>query len=743
MLTDLPNNLKIPSNIRYIQGTSGVWEPEFESDFDKAIYYAGKSPNPRSKSQKNIVEWLFSIGISFEEIKDHRKKILKKLKQLTNRDGAWDDYPNVLVPPVFQSFNIEQDEDEEDENLEGLDDLLNSLKDDVKEEAKEEGGRGGALALRPKVQETGDDQLMGNETIDQRILDTLGIVDGSDLTYGEYKSLLRAKMIEDRMSSTSMSTSMGPTDDIVGLVVDEYKRVKNLTGSFRIKAKVEPTRITADTIRKRSPIASLSQVMRPPGRELPESVEVKRDKELDDISENLSDLDDLLREVRDDFAKDLKERKEEDKIEDQQRLQEQRDKKEEEAEKRPRSVSLPKISIPNIPIPFFDRIKKFFGNILAGSVLLGLFKWINDEENRKKLIEVKDWVIDKMPLIVAAIAGFVAINLGLKIIKFLKDFLDIITRIRRGLKRFWNLAKKVLKKLPKPDKPSDPPKPPPTPVLSNQQLGRVNASQARFIQGTSNIGDRLRLLNRGYINPGQLFTRGGFNAQGILRDPLSFMSKLKPSNITMPNISPGLVGGVARGTTSFGLSIGLSMLMDAGFQNLSDKRSKEIIMKKLEDGATPDEIRTEIEDLLKQEEQRGILDPQKYTNGDKVDRLRGALKVLDEVVKEREEKPDNTKSDATITIDNSKEEISNITEQQTKMTNMDEKSTFQIANNSISMDIKPPVKGREPSIISLTGGGSGGPTSAATPSQKKVPTFSSYNPNDFRLPATASIYNLV
>ena len=144
MVTDLPNNLKIPSNITYIQGTDGVWEPEFESDFDKAVYYAGKSPNPRSKNQKNVIKWIYSLGVSFDEIKDHRKKILAKLKDLTTKDGAWDDYPNVLVPPVFQSFSIEQDEEDDDEMPEGLDDLLNDI------------GRGdtpeppGALATIPK-----------------------------------------------------------------------------------------------------------------------------------------------------------------------------------------------------------------------------------------------------------------------------------------------------------------------------------------------------------------------------------------------------------------------------------------------------------------------------------------------------------------------------------------------------------------------------------------------------------------
>jgi len=642
-------------------------------------------------------------------------------------DNIPDDLDDLL------NFIRDEDEDEEDEIPEGLDDLLESLKGDIKEEVKEEiqkeeGGGGGVLALRPKVQETGDDQLMGDETIDQRILDLLGLQDAMDLDYGEYKSLLRAKMAEGRMPNASM-----PTEDIE-LVTNEFKRIKSKTGQFRIKAKVEPTRITADIIRKRSPIASLSQVMRPPGRELPESVETETDEELDGISENLSDLDDLLREVRDDFARDLEERKEEDKIEDQQRLQEQRDKKEEEAEKRPTPVSLPKVSLPNIPIPFFDRIKKFFGNILAGSVLLGLFKWINDEENRKKLIEVKDWVIDKMPLIVAAIAGFVAINLGLKLIGFLGKLLGIIKTLTGVARTLFNLVPgstfiaKVLAPavalfiLPKIYEMIDPKAFDRNTRKAAEEAIKAGKSKEELIKDLRKQKESIKGLDLQGKRP---------EIDKIIRtlEGTLIFEKLQDEYNRTNNIDSrsnlekalGATGEFVGGMFKFYGSVALDSLgalyddRENGVLSEGTKRNRER-MKQIVDFYSP--IFSNVKNV--------------FTPGSKV-----------EDTKEEEEKPDNTKSDATITIDNSKEEISNITEQQTKMTNMDEKSTFQIANNSISMDIKPPVKGREPSIISLTGGGSGGPTSAATPSQKKVPTFSSYNPNDFRLPATASIYNLV
>ena len=49
-----------------------------------------------------------------------------------------------------------------------------------------------------------------------------------------------------------------------------------------------------------------------------------------------------------------------------------------------------------------------------------------------------------------------------------------------------------------------PPKP-----LKPGSISRLNASQARFIQGSANIGDRARLIRRGTISPTGAFSRGG------------------------------------------------------------------------------------------------------------------------------------------------------------------------------------------------------------------------------------------
>jgi murein DD-endopeptidase MepM/ murein hydrolase activator NlpD len=46
-------------------------------------------------------------------------------------------------------------------------------------------------------------------------------------------------------------------------------------------------------------------------------------------------------------------------------------------------------------------------------------------------------------------------------------------------------------------------------ALSNKQLSRVNQSYAKFISKDANLGDKFRLAKRGYIKPGQIFSKGG------------------------------------------------------------------------------------------------------------------------------------------------------------------------------------------------------------------------------------------
>ena len=124
--------IKIPP-AHYIQGQAGRWQPEFENDIDHAVYFAGKSPLPKGAKQREVLDWLKSLGLTFEQIHDHREKVLDQIRETISLPGVEEEYPYVYIDAVDQDFVLEDDEDEyEDieEDLDGLDDLLNDVRND-------------------------------------------------------------------------------------------------------------------------------------------------------------------------------------------------------------------------------------------------------------------------------------------------------------------------------------------------------------------------------------------------------------------------------------------------------------------------------------------------------------------------------------------------------------------------------------------------------------------------------------
>ena len=111
-------------------------------------------------------------------------------------------------------------QEEDDDNIPGLDDLLESIKN---EDAPQSSS---ALAVVPKKPED-----LVEEDIDPQILSILGLEEVFDLTYEEYASLLKEASVKARMPGSQMST------ESTELITDEFKRVKNKTGRFKVKPK--------------------------------------------------------------------------------------------------------------------------------------------------------------------------------------------------------------------------------------------------------------------------------------------------------------------------------------------------------------------------------------------------------------------------------------------------------------------------------------------------------------------------
>ena len=94
------------------------------------------------------------------------------------------------------------------------------------------------------------------EKIDEVILRALGLDDVFDLDYGTYKTLLKERMMADRMGQKMDSSE-------VEAVTNEYKRVKTKTGRFRLNKK----KVTASAFKTKktspttAPITAASRIL--------------------------------------------------------------------------------------------------------------------------------------------------------------------------------------------------------------------------------------------------------------------------------------------------------------------------------------------------------------------------------------------------------------------------------------------------------------------------------------------------
>ena len=136
---------------RYMWGQNGLYDLEFKSDIDRAIYFAGKLSTKDTPDKVAVRAWLkdvtgLDVREDYREVKEYRDKILALILQLVKLLDP--QKREVTVPPVYDGYYQDPDEEEEDEeemddeeydDLYGsnLDDLLDSLKDGEGEDPEE------------------------------------------------------------------------------------------------------------------------------------------------------------------------------------------------------------------------------------------------------------------------------------------------------------------------------------------------------------------------------------------------------------------------------------------------------------------------------------------------------------------------------------------------------------------------------------------------------------------------------
>ena len=317
-----------------------------------------------------------------------------------------------------------------DEIPEGLEDLLNSIRGEGKPQ------QSSALAVIPK-KPTRETDLV-NETIDERIIEILGIGNINDIDYSTYKTLLREKMMEGRMSGSEM-----PTEE-VELLTNEFKRVRSATGRFKVKKKKINTGSFFETAQQKAQTAPQQEAS--PGalaktpmfqQQSPQIVDsLEEEQEKDDKSDqfirnvlapSLNKIEDNLQEILETVTKQFKfDKKQSEKAED----TAQNVRKKEREEKRETKV---KGGVKDVadkvvkPVKgLFDMIIDFFKNILLGGALLWILNFIKDPAKAiQPLIDGINGIINFVNNIISSIFNFIFGPIN-QIIKDIYNGLDAI-----------------------------------------------------------------------------------------------------------------------------------------------------------------------------------------------------------------------------------------------------------------------------------------------------------------------------
>ena len=305
------------------------------------------------------------------------------------------------------------------EGLPNLDELINSVQNESTESNNQRKKKiKDAVAKATKKQEEKQKQQT-NYQKDPRIVELLGIGGIEDLTEDEYKSLLKEKMLAGRMSGTKMSS----TD--TEAFTEEFKRVK--AKKPVTKASSTPKKVNPQKLLNASKVTNKKKVATPKLRKtqaaVKEDKEEKQEKEgniFKKISIGLGNIASALGGVGALLQSLLKTDKQQFAAEKRTARAMKKRAKEDAAESATTGAKglLKKIKAPKLG--FFERIKQYFGNILAGAAVMWIINWISDPENQKTIDSVLGFIEDHMGLILGGLLALIGIDIGLKLLGFIK-----------------------------------------------------------------------------------------------------------------------------------------------------------------------------------------------------------------------------------------------------------------------------------------------------------------------------------
>ena len=355
-------------------------------DFPLAAVDTGSEKNNRDyEKQEKYVLFLWNYYVVE---KPKKASLPKKPKETT-----------VQVPSVEDSY----DEQEIDpDNPYAGDDEPSMLQ----EMSRVKPPRGGALArAKAPITKTyskegpSKNDLLGDDSIDSRIAELLGLEDGFDFTYDEYLTMLKEWQMASRMTDSKVST-----EDSM-LIDAERKRVRNKTGKFRVNVKTvnKPTTkpATKPTSGMLGGAPEQPQLLLAPGED-----GKKKRKRKASLEENVA----AIRKSVDKIFKVLNGQFEA--IKKQAEL-DRRNKQKDSRRKRENALEgagkfmiaqAKKLAAPTFDL--LDRLFKFLGTIILGRIMVKLLDWLSDPKNQEKVEALGKFLQDWWPVLLSAFVLF-------------------------------------------------------------------------------------------------------------------------------------------------------------------------------------------------------------------------------------------------------------------------------------------------------------------------------------------------
>ena len=258
-----------------------------------------------------------------------------------------------------------------------------------------------------------------DEKIDEIVLRALGLDDVFDLDYDTYKTLLKERMMADRMGQKMDSGESGA-------VTDEYKRVKTKVGRFRLNKKkinvgafkTKTSKPASESIKPKAkmlPGSTFSPIQKsiPPKKE-PEVTQQESQKEQSSSTKkekkpftyNFKKIENILS----DIIKNLKETFSFEKNTEKEKNQEEGRKKKKERESTLEKTigvvaKIGKKILEPLKGPL-DYIINWITYTFLGKVFNNILNWASNPDNSKKMMSITRFLKDWWPALVGAYVIF-------------------------------------------------------------------------------------------------------------------------------------------------------------------------------------------------------------------------------------------------------------------------------------------------------------------------------------------------